>query len=115
MEPILEHDVLPEVIVRRFRPTFLLRCVVLAVSVAIFLLVLNFSTSGTFTKTTIFALIVFWFLAIEAGLLPLIMEHLLVKKAEQSKRSGSIWFVDIKRKRKVDAQSDVNSDNPTIR
>ena len=102
---------------RRIRPTFLLRCAVLAGSVGIFFLVLKLSTSGTFTGTTILVLIAFWFLGIEGGLLPFLLEHILVRKAERSGGADSLWFVDVnrERKREFDAHADATSDNPTIR
>jgi len=102
---------------KKVRPTFLLRCVVLAASVGTFLLVLKLSTSGTFTGATILALIAFWFLGIEGGLLPLLLEHILVKRAEGSPRVNSLWFVDVdrERKRELDRHSDATSSNPTLR
>ena len=102
---------------RKVRPTFLLRCVVLATSVVFFLLVLKFSTSVPITGGAILFLIAFWILGIECELLPLLLENILVKKAQRAKRVDSLWFVDVdeERKREFDDHSEGTSDNPTIR
>ena len=102
---------------RKVRPTFLLRCVVLAASVVIFLLVLKLSTSVMITGGAVLFLIAFWFLGIEGDLLPLLLEHILIKKAQRAERIDSLWFVDVdeERKRAFDDHSKGTSDNPTIR
>ena len=105
---------------RRIRSTFLLRCVVLSASVGIFVVVLQLSLSlpRNFTIGTILFLIMFWGLGVEAGLLPYLLEHILVRRAKRSsEKVNSLWFVDIdqKKKQQFEAHPKATSDNPTIR
>lgn len=102
---------------RKVRPTFLLRCVVLASSVGLFLLVLMLASSALTVGTVLF-LLAFWYLGIEEDFLPLLLEHVLAKRAQRSVGGGdSLWYVDVEkeRKRAVDDHARGTSDNPTIR
>lgn len=79
---------------------------------------LSLSLPQNFTIGTIIFLIVFWGLGVEAGLLPYLLEHFLVRKAKRSsEKVNSLWFVDLdqKRKQQFDAHTKATSDNPTIR
>jgi hypothetical protein len=66
---------------RRIRPTMLLRCLALAISLALFVFVfLIFGYGSLLGKGLFVFLIAFWFLGIEGGLLPILLEWLLVRK-----------------------------------
>jgi len=102
---------------RRIRPTFLLRCVVLAVSVGLFVAVFKLSSSLPATLATGVLLVAFWFLGIDGGLLPDLLEYILVRRA--GRRQGvvrSIWFVDAEQERdeEREAHEKATSNNPTI-
>ena len=103
---------------RKLRSTFLLRCVILAASIGIFLVVFLFSRSMGLTIATIVPLILFWIFGVELGLLPLLLEQILAKGAKAStKPVNSLWFVDVDQERKAafDAHVESTSDNPTVR
>ena len=103
---------------RRVRATFLLRCVILAACVALFAVAAYLTRSLWFVAATLIVLSLIWFIGIEGGLLPEMIEHWLARRAAQSEKAvDSIWFVDL------DAQDDKlresfhdeSSNNPTIR
>ena len=60
-----------------------------------------------------------WFLGVEAGLLPALLEHVLTRRAENDSTGAvnSIWFIDEDEERRTewDKHEDDTSDNPTIR
>jgi hypothetical protein len=91
--------------------------VVLAASVGIFFLLIEVSLPTPITTATVVGLIVFWFLGIEFGLLPLLLECLITKNAKRAGRFGRIWFVDTEeeQKRTFDAHIEASKDNPTFR
>lgn len=103
---------------RRIRPTFLLRCIVLAACVVLFAALLYVTRSLWWITGTLTLLSLVWFIGIEGGLLLEWIEHLLSGRAAQSEKPvDSLWFVDL------DAQADrlreefykKSRDNPTIR
>ena len=102
---------------RRLRSTFLLKCVVLAASVGIFLLVLWLCSSMTLTAGVILFLIVFWFLGIEGGLLPFLLEYIIARQARRSEHAESLWFLDLDEvdRKQAKAHSKTTRNNPTIR
>ena len=104
---------------RRLRSTFLLKCVVLAASVGIFLLVLVLwlCNSMTLTAGVILFLIVFWFLGIEGGLLPFLLEYIIARQARRSEHAESLWFLDLDEvdRKQAKAHAKATRNNPTIR
>ena len=63
------------------------------------------------------ALVVFWVLAIEADLLPMLIEHAVVRRA--SERGGalrSIWFVDLdaEHERQMESLRAATRDHPSL-
>ena len=103
---------------RRVRASFLLRCVILAACVAAFLTVLWLcATIGWIVGFVVFA-VVLWFGVIEIGLLPMLIELIVVRRARRSgKPVDSIWFVDTEANEQRDQEQffDDTRDNPTIR
>ena len=105
-------------LMRRVRASFLLRCVISAASIAAFLGVLQLGAAVGWTIGFIIFLATFWIVGVEGGLLPLLIEHVVVGRARKTgKPVGSIWFVDVDRqeRRMMDSFHDDTRDNPTIR
>jgi hypothetical protein len=103
---------------RRVRATFLLRCVTLAVSFGLFLLVFGILSSPVLSVSTFLILCAVWFLGIECDLLPTVLEGLLLRRAGRAGGSmTSIWFVDrdALARRQGQSTTSSSSDNPTIR
>ena len=103
---------------RRVRATFLLRCVTLAVSLGLFFLVFAVLSTPVLTVSTFLILCAVWLLGIECDLLPILLERLLLRRAERTEGStSSIWFVDVAGLGRTELQSHgrSSSDNPTIR
>lgn len=103
---------------RRVRASFLLRCVILAGTVGVLVLLFGFGNSIGWSLWFVVFLAAFWLLAIEIGLLPLLIENILTRRAGASDAPvKSIWFVDLdlenKRKR-VDFEQETRK-NPTVR
>lgn len=103
---------------RRLRATFLLRCVTLISSVALFVGVVYLGLGAGWMVGTSVVIALAWLVGIEAGALLWAIEWVLVKRAG---RSGSpvtsIWFVDVDRNRARDMARfhDASRDNPTVR
>ena len=103
---------------RKIRATLLLRCVVLAASVCLFIAALWLLKSIGLRIGTVVILIAFWFLGIEAELLPTFLAWLLCRLASREQgQVDSLWFVDPDRKKQaeLDDQTRGSSNNPTIR
>ena len=103
---------------RRLRPSFLLQCVTLGSCAAVVVAVFVFAGIGVVTGATVIAALCLWFIGIEGGLLPSLLEYILTRRAEDSSKPvSSIWFVDVDEQRRAewDAHSDGTSNNPTIR
>ena len=101
----------------RLRPTFLLQLVVLGVSVALFMGVLLVSMSRTMEVGTVVFLVLFWFIGIEAGLLPSLLEHLLIRRTRrQNGAASSRWFVDVEAEHRAEMQRtrEGTRDNPSL-
>jgi len=81
---------------RRVRPTFLLRCVILAACVGLFAAVVYVTRSLWWTAGALTLLSLVWFIGIEYGLLLGWIEHWLSRRAVQSEKPvDSLWFVDL--------------------
>lgn len=103
---------------RRVRATFLLRCVILAGSVALVACVVSLAQGSGWSLGTLGLLAVLWFVGIEVGVVPLALEQVAVRRAARSGAPvSSIWFVDLDEQRRRDLEHfhDSASDNPTIR
>lgn len=103
---------------RRVRATFLLRCVILAVSVGLVIGIFMLGLSTGWTLSSLVFLVVFWLVGIDLNLLPLAIEHFAVRRAARSGREvSSLWFVDVEagRKRNFARFHKETEDNPTIR
>ncbi len=103
---------------KRIRATFLLRCVVLAASLAIFMLSFWLLQSMGLRIGTVIFLILFWLIGIEEGLLPAFLEWLLCRRVARHKGGADrLWFVDldVEKQEELDAHNRGSSDNPTIR
>ena len=103
---------------RRVRATFLLRCVILAACIALFVGVICLGASTGWTLGTLGFAAVLWFVGIEGGLLPLALEQVVVRRAARSGSPvSSIWFVDLdqQRVREMESFHEDTRDNPTIR
>jgi hypothetical protein len=103
---------------RRVRASFLLRCVILAFSVAIFAGIVLVGNSIGWTLGFLVFLVLFWFVCIEGDLLPILIEHLLMRHARTSADPvESIWVVDVDRKakRERDDSYERTRKNPTVR
>jgi hypothetical protein len=102
----------------RLRPTFLLRCVVLAGCVALVLGVLAIGLGTGWTAATLVLTAAIWLVGIEGELLPMAIEHIVIRRARRSgKSTSSIWFVDLdqERSRQMDGFHDDSRNNPTLR
>ncbi len=103
---------------RKIRATFLLRCVVLAASVCLFVASFWLLQSIGLRIGTVVFLIVFWFFGIEAELLPTFLAWLLCRMASREQGPvDSLWFVDPDREKQeeMDEHTRGSSNNPTIR
>ena len=103
---------------RRVRATFLLRCVILVGSVAVFLGVLFLGLGSGWTIVTLMCVATIWVVGIEGDLLPLAIEHVVTRRAARGgKPMSSIWFVDLdrQRSRQTEGFHDDTRGNPTIR
>jgi hypothetical protein len=103
---------------RRVRASFLLRCVILAFSVVIFAAIALVGNSNGWTLGFLAFLVLFWFVCVQGGFLPILIEHLLMRHARISGDPiESIWFVDLDRqaKRTRDDSYERTRKNPTIR
>ena len=113
---------------RRVRATFLLRCVILGVSLAIFagVVVLVGALGGTLDwRFVLIFLALYWFVGIDGslvlmntGVLPWAIERIAVRRAERTGRPlSTLWFVDIEqqRRRELERFHEETRDNPTIR
>ena len=90
-----------------------MRCVILALCVTTFVLVLKFSASTGLTVVAVVILV-----AMCEGLLPYLIERALTKRASSSGEPlNSIWFVDLEQQRESNRHGFVEDtkDNPTIR
>lgn len=102
---------------RRFRPTFLLQLVSLLASLGLFGVVFLAATSVPLRIGTLGVLIVFWFVAIEMGLLPEWMERVAIRRAARKDvAASSRWFVDAdaERRRYVERLRTATRDNPAL-
>lgn len=103
---------------RRVRPTPLLRVVVLAVCLASFATVLSLGAGPGTSHTSLVIVAAIWFIGLEAGLLPGLIELFLLRKAAKRKgTTSSIWFVDaqeVARQERARFHRDTE-DNPTLR
>ena len=102
---------------RRLRPTFFLRCVNLLLALGIFWIAVTVAAATTFTLTTITILAIAWFIGIEAGVVPLLIESLITKGAEKTGKTSSLWFYDLdwEHRRERDSFNKDSSGNPTLR
>ena len=104
---------------RRLRPTFLLQCVTLGFCLGLVVVVFFIAGLGVLTGSTLIAMLCLWFLGIEGGLFPALLEHMLSRRAESNNTGAvnSIWFVDEDEERRVEWEKheDDTSNNPTIR
>lgn len=104
--------------VKKIRATFLLRCVVLVASVGLFVASFWLLPSIGLRLGTAVFLLVFWFVGIEADLLPIFLERLLCRRASREQGPvDSLWFVDPDQdqQEEQDAYTRGSSNNPTIR
>jgi len=103
---------------RKLRPSFLLRCVTLGFCTGFAVAVFFIAGMGTITGSTLIAMLCLWFVGIEWGLLPDLIEHMLTQRAVNNNTGvvNSIWFVDEDEERRVEWEKheDETSNNPTI-
>jgi hypothetical protein len=78
---------------RRVRASFLLRCVILAASVAIFAGMVLIGNSIGWTLGLLAFLVLFWLVCIEGALLPIFIERLLMRHARTSADPGRVDLV----------------------
>lgn len=103
---------------RRIRPSFLLRVVALAIGIGLFFVIVKTIDSIGWTVAAVSFVAAFWFVGLEGGVVPTLIERAAVKRA---KKSGgpvrSLWFVDVdaKNARVSDQAAEDSRDNPTIR
>ena len=103
---------------RRVRASFLLRLVVLLCSAALFYAAVWLIDSVGWTVAAVSFIVAFWFIGLEGGVLPFLIERSAVERARASDAPvKSIWFVDVDEKdRRVREQAAEDSaDNPTVR
>ena len=103
---------------RRVRASFLLRGITLIGTVGVVVVIVIFSNTLGWNLWSITFVAGFWFLAIELGLLPLMIEFVLTRRAGASKVPiTSIWFVDLdlETKRARHDFERATRKNPTIR
>lgn len=103
---------------RRVRATFLLRCVLLAACIALFAGVVFIAQGTGWVLGTLTVVACFWFVGVEGGVLPLLLEEWAERRAARSgKPVASIWFVDLDAQAERDMKDfhDDTRDNPTIR
>ncbi|MGE0145138.1 MAG: hypothetical protein AB7T19_17775 [Planctomycetota bacterium] len=103
---------------RRLRATFLLRCVLLIAAVGVFAAVLLVGQSTGWALLILPFTVIVWFVGVEGGLIPLVLEHLAVRRAARTGRPvSSIWFVDQDEQEARNRQKfyDQTRDNPTVR
>jgi len=103
---------------KEIRATFLLRCVVLAASVCLFVASFWLLNSVGLRLGTAVFLLVFWFVGIEADLLPAVLAWLLCRRAAREQGPlNNLWFVDREREKQaeLDEHTRGSSNNPTIR
>ena len=103
---------------RRVRATFLLRCVILLACLLAFGAVLHFGLGTPWAGGVLVVALVTWFVGIELDVLPLAIEHVVVRRAaRRGVPARSLWFVDLEQQRARDRARfhDDTSDNPTIR
>jgi hypothetical protein len=81
------------------------------------LIAVTVAAATTLTLATITTLAIVWFIGIEAGVVPLLIESLLTKGAEEIGMKSSLWFYDRDRERKraCDSFNKDSSENPTLR
>jgi hypothetical protein len=81
---------------RRVRPTLLLRTVIVAVSLAIFVAVMVALPRLRLNLLFTLDLLLLWFVALELEVLPLLLERAATRWAEEhSGPPRSLWFVDL--------------------
>lgn len=103
---------------KTIRASLLLKSVTCIVSLVIFFAVLKLATLGPITMFVVVALIVFWFVGLEAGLLPAYLQRIAENHASKSGGTvGSIWFVDSAAEREQERRDfgKKTEDNPTLR
>lgn len=103
---------------RRLRATFLLRLVSLVLAVLLFAGLLSLNLSLGMRTGGLLALVVLWFLGIEGGLIPLLIERFVTRRAAAaSEPVDSIWFVDLDRRAAAERERTAadTRDNPTLR
>ena len=101
---------------RRVRPSFLLRCAVLAACLGAIFGVLELGLS-TGSGVLVLAAVLLWF-ATESGLLPYSLRRAVVSRGRcHGGPVRSIWFVDLdeQERRARDEFHDDTRDNPTLR
>ena len=102
---------------KRFRPTFLLRCVFLAITVGCLILALKLFDLGQLTATPILIMLALIFIFAWLESVPDFLEYILVRRAERKDKACCLWFIDVslEEKRAFEKHIDETSDNPTLR
>ena len=103
---------------KRVKSTFLLRCVVLIASLAIFAAACFVCNFGGMSLGTFAFLVIFWSLGVECNLLPILLEWIMVRRGNASTDAcKSLWFVPIESARNDEFDKHIRgtSNNPTIR
>lgn len=102
---------------RRLRPTLLLRCLSLLLTIVVFWITFTVVTATGLTRATILTLAIVWFIGIEAGVIPLLLERWITRSAESAGKASNIWFYDRDAEQKNDLHSfhQDSSENPTVR
>lgn len=103
---------------RRVRPTFLLRLVVLGVSVLLWFGLFAIAASTTIKIGTLLALVALWLLGLEFGLLPALLQRpAAAGYVRHGRESKGPWFVDMAaEERRHRERLDHSLDgNPTLR
>lgn len=103
---------------RRLRATYLLRSVIFAACVGVFLLVLQLTAWIGLTVAAFLFLLIAWVVGIEMSVLPWLIERMVTKRmGPQDEPVNSIWFIDVRAERikGIDRLTNASKDNPTIR
>ena len=102
---------------RRIRPTFLLRLVTLAISVGIWVAIAGAATSSPLRVGTLIVLLLGWFVGLEFGVLPSLLERVGAWAYDQQvDATRSIWFIDLdaEERREKERLREATSGNPSL-
>lgn len=103
---------------KKYKPTFLLRATLLIGPAILFALVFLVTASVKLTLVGLLVFYLIWTLGLETGLLFLVLEPIIVRKADRSGVPGnSLWLKPVKARSSTeqDDPADNPADNPAAR